>query len=388
MDKTKIDNLINLKEDFIKLRIEKNSKLPHQINLIDELHANENAHSRIFLKILCFKENNRYPLFELFLNFLNDGFEKIKIVQPKFTAELDRIDVLIQDADYAIIVENKVNGAVDQHEQILRYINILENKGYNENGKIIYVLYLTKDGGSPSENSIPTKHRDSLGNRYREINFKDNILPWLENSVLPSCRLKDILLTSAVQQYIDHLHGLFHTRNIEKKMNEELKNYLTQKIEEKYSVVNLSSLSQIKEDIGSILYFVNEIQKDIFKKDIFEWFNKIKNKKNTEIITNITLEKIPDSYLFLGVKLKYKGVNFGCAIGLDNFSTKPYFGITIRDCSDKKFEIIEDLIKSTEFSTWASSSRWYIYQLCEIDTVFSKFENIVETFEKIINKEV
>ena len=77
MDKTKIDNLINLKEDFIKLRIEKNSKLPHQINLIDELHANENAHSRIFLKILCFKENNRYPLFELFLNFFKSIIQKI-----------------------------------------------------------------------------------------------------------------------------------------------------------------------------------------------------------------------------------------------------------------------------------------------------------------------
>ena len=43
---------INFAEELSKIREKERQKLPYNFNLIDELHANENAHTRILLKLL------------------------------------------------------------------------------------------------------------------------------------------------------------------------------------------------------------------------------------------------------------------------------------------------------------------------------------------------
>lgn len=48
---------------------------------------------------------------------------------------------------------------------------------------------------------------------------------WLEEIVLPNIKIKDTYLISAIQQYIDHLKGLFQQRLIDKNMNENLENF-------------------------------------------------------------------------------------------------------------------------------------------------------------------
>jgi predicted PP-loop superfamily ATPase len=70
-------------------------KLPYHINLIDELHANENAHSRILEKLLKQKTHEgKFELLESFIEYLkekgkeNEDFSKIKIKEPKITMAL------------------------------------------------------------------------------------------------------------------------------------------------------------------------------------------------------------------------------------------------------------------------------------------------------------
>lgn len=53
--------LFDLVEAVEKIKEEWLSKLPYHLNVIDELHINENAHSRILTKLLQYKsESGRY----------------------------------------------------------------------------------------------------------------------------------------------------------------------------------------------------------------------------------------------------------------------------------------------------------------------------------------
>ena len=61
-----IDFVTNLKV-FQKVYEHEEFLLPFHFNVIDELHANENAHSRILQKLLLYKRKNEYPFLLSFL---------------------------------------------------------------------------------------------------------------------------------------------------------------------------------------------------------------------------------------------------------------------------------------------------------------------------------
>ena len=61
------DISMNVKEEKKKLL----SQLPYHINVIDELHINENAHSRILAKILQFRDTSgKYEILESLIDFI------------------------------------------------------------------------------------------------------------------------------------------------------------------------------------------------------------------------------------------------------------------------------------------------------------------------------
>ena len=74
-------------------------------------------------------------------------------------------------------------------------------KGYKENQ--IYVLYLTRDGSKVLQEQSweidGVNYQESFSNRYIHISFRDNILQWLKDYVLPNCRIKDVYLKSMVR---------------------------------------------------------------------------------------------------------------------------------------------------------------------------------------------
>ena len=191
--------------------------LPFHINVIDELHANENAHTRILTHLLKYKEDGKHIILTSFLKqiptFNVDSFD---IEKSKVYFNRDNIDGLIEkDGEYAVIIENKIHWAVDQDKQIERYVNSEIERGIPSDN--IWVIYLTRDGRKKVEGySLTEKTKDILGNRFLEMDYYHNILPWLKEAVLPNCRVKEEWLESAIKQYIDHLEGLFDIRDSRK----------------------------------------------------------------------------------------------------------------------------------------------------------------------------
>ena len=196
---------------------EQEAALPFHINVIDELHANENAHTRILTHLLKYKEDGKHVILASFLKQLPAfNVESFNIEKSKVYFNRDNIDGLIEkDGEYAVIIENKIHWAVDQDKQIERYVNTEIERGIPSDN--IWVIYLTRDGQKKVEGySLTKKTMEILGDRFLKMDYYHNILPWLKETVLPNCRVREEWLESAIKQYVDHLEGLFDIRDSRK----------------------------------------------------------------------------------------------------------------------------------------------------------------------------
>ncbi len=280
MNEKIVDEIFELTKELAKLKADFKDKLPFHLNVIDELRASENAHSRIFMKVLEYKDGDSYPFLKSFL--ANVGI-KAEITNPNISVEKSRIDGLILDKDYTVIIENKINYAPDQNEQIQRYVKVVTKEKYSYDLNKVHVIYLTRWGMKKVEEySLPNALREALGGRFYECSFRHNILAWLEDEVLPYCRLSETVLISAVQQYIDHLKGMFFLRKDLSHMDAEIKKYIKEKLElNGTQVENLdkidSKILEVQEYLGVLNSFVIQTRDKLRADFLTKLFNKLNN---------------------------------------------------------------------------------------------------------------
>lgn len=255
--------------------IAKNKHLvPYHLNLIDELHINENGHSRILYKLLEYRNpNGDYIFLKSLLKYISKNcevFEKICVTNPEITQELCRIDLWVRDraGGYAIIFENKVYNATDQEAQIARYIECTQSNGYPLDK--IFVVYMPQmDDKDPVDDSWG-KYKEDFASRYVKFSFRNGVLPWLKSDVLPSIPDKDKLLKSAIEQYVDYLEGLFKQRESDKQLYIMIENYIKEKLGlNDDPFVNKQELERKIEELDEVRqYLVNMI--DTCKKQLIE----------------------------------------------------------------------------------------------------------------------
>ena len=242
------------------------NKLPYGANVIDELHAGENAHSRILRMLLQYSGGSKFPVYESFINLIRNKIvetipDDIRCCKPLFVNEEGRIDLLIKEYScphkFAIIIENKVCGAMDQDKQIQRYIEKIEEDNVDTNR--IFVVYLTKDGTKDvSDDSLTDKAKEKLGiteyssGRFIRLDYMNHILPWLQNEVFPNIPIKEEILISSIRLYIDYLKGICGKREGEK----QIINIIETKMKEE---LNIKSV----EDFVNLYNEVNEFNKQV-----------------------------------------------------------------------------------------------------------------------------
>jgi hypothetical protein len=104
--------------------------------LISDHYQRETFHSDILKELLDPKaKHGEQQLFlNLFLEFLNShhnaGIDRSLYVNASVEKEEAKIDILIKGSKHAIIIENKINDAKDEHRQIPRYLEVAKAKGY------------------------------------------------------------------------------------------------------------------------------------------------------------------------------------------------------------------------------------------------------------------
>jgi len=349
------------------------AKLPYHINLIDELHADENAHSRILAKLLKQKSPyGKYEILESFVRYLATKsvyFGNIHVKNPDIMQEIEHIDLWIRDkaGNYAIIVENKIHWASDQKVQLSRYIDKTKGQSFEE--EQIYVIYLSPIYDKTPDEQTWGSYKEKFQERFINLSYKDDILSWLINEVLPNVRLKDKFLSSALEQYIDSLEGLFDLRTINKQMNMELQEFIKQELGLTGNPQDdFDKLWTKQDEINKISYQIdtlrNNCEQEIFK----QWKDIVKEK-----YTNYQQIDIYDG---VGLEIPVKDTSVQVMIGI--YSGDLFYQVNTHSTDVSLPQEVIDKVgrllprKSGRHTIWAPLPR------VAHDEVFRKFCEVVE----------
>ena len=328
-------NVKDLYDDFFVYFYKKNRILvQYNFNLLDEQCGSikENSHTNILMKLLEYRNQYGYVFLEDFISSLTDFGIKIEGDVRFETEHFDRTDgkqgridgLIYNKGEYAIIIENKVNRAPNQKDQLKRYIESVLGKGEKKDEIVdiekVYVVFLTQSGvedpddesrnymqnnGILNKTDSSTEERELLsGPRYFACSYSEHILPWLEERVLPIVMQKEIMLYTGLVQYIDFLKGMMNKREEQTILLEEGIKWFKEKvsleggkIKEKNAYlktiyVELPKLSktrnkEIDKDELKCINLLRNIVMDVANEPMANYLNKTKefiaSKKNTLI---------------------------------------------------------------------------------------------------------
>ena len=381
------NSLLKFSNLFQQTLVTEKRHLPYHINVIDELHINENGHSRVLCKLLCYTNaKGEYEFLESLVKYIIRSsrvseFERIKIVNPIITQEISRIDLWVRDRDkkYAIIFENKIYNAADQEAQISRYIEKTIADGYDK--KNIFVVCLSQSGTNPDPQSWGN-YFEEFSSRYVNLSFNQDVLLWLKQEVFPNIREKDSHLKSAVHQYIDYLDGLFFLRTIDNTMNMNLDKLISDHLK-------LEECKDDKERACLIQEKMNELQ------DLIQKMQSLKDKTRQNVFNEwkqITKEKFPE--FRTSEKGYYADVTIDMINGkrvialISQEKTQLYCQAQFDDSLPQEERNIENTKLMTLKDILPINNWWCIYKYFpqdDYDGVFNLFIEVVERCKKLVD---
>ena len=401
--KKNIQDILVLAGDFSEIYNKEKNNLPYHINLIDELHANENAYSRIFAKILGYNKDNKFPILEEFFQdvcHFNLSVENVKI---KNVDSCGRIDIPIFDDKYVVIIENKVTDkAADQNGekggQLARYIETIRDK-YGKDQEEIYVIYTPKYTRETCpecwESKDGTSYKESFKNRFRSLSYRDCIYPWFKNKILPRInKTNNVYLNSAVEQYVDHLEGLFSLRTINKNMNMNLQKFIKEqfKLPENNPEKALEILTEKENDFNNVISQISILKEELQKSIVINIFEGWKKQleydfPNLDIVCDNF--EIDVNCINLGVKFKIDDHEFAALVECNNVVTHNlYFGIgrhfvseTMHKTSENLQNIIIDCGLDQPSDQW-----WYSWKYTKIDKAYAELNGLIKCIESQMGK--
>lgn len=380
--------LFELVESVEKTKEEWLPQLPYHLNVIDELHINENAHSRILTKLLQYEsESGKYDFLESLLTYIVakrdcTSFGRIKIEKPQITHEKCRIDLWVRDKEYAIIFENKVYNARDREHQLSKYIN--QTKQYNYREEQIFVVYLSSWGQEPDKQSWG-KYKNAFSGRYVNLSFRDDIIEWLKEQVIPNIRDKDFYLKSAVLQYIDCLEGIYKKRTIDKEMNMEIRKVIEERLKLDKCLDNSEKVRLLQskiDDMDEILQQMETMQNEYRNKIFASWREEVASRYPQYRHTS------PEDDTHVGVIMEIGGVEVWAYI-FENSQLYCQVELT-KDLPNRKRNIkkswvylgLEDLLPQEQ-----ADAIWKYFDYNDFEGAFNCFLQVVERCRQEIERE-
>lgn len=366
-----IDTLFEYLDTIRKMRVEAGIDKHYATNILDILNPTEPLVSKILCSFLSFTQNGKFCLWRSFTeNFLSRcGFKNKWINKPIFSSEENRIDILVKEQSYAVIVENKIHDAIFQRNQLARYINVTKSLTNEDN---VFIVLLPKesyngyiDGIPDSVWRLPCDWKVSNNERKCALrgdstrcacdienlsedkqkkikckdckNFKEHylnrtkvldntFLDWLDQEIENASA--DAIMQSAMILFSDYLKGIRYLRNKDMfimTITNCLRNKLISKDDsDANNFKNISemieSVTDLKIGLERLAVTYSEELIDKWHTSFKEWYNKqpVKNKYPLKYITNTSFY------------IEIKGVQIGCWSGKDNHNNNylnyPYWG--------------------------------------------------------------
>ena len=167
----------------------------------------ENFHSDVIALLLSPKERHlqKEKFFKLFLSFLIEKYGAIidenNYQNYEVLREKGRIDIWIKDkiSKRCIIIENKINDAIDMPNQIERYYDYASEKGYLVDNIVYLTLNGKKNAPKVGKKEIDDKIIDIVAFAQDEKNLCND---WLFNCYIEAKERKDDDSSTFIYQYI------------------------------------------------------------------------------------------------------------------------------------------------------------------------------------------
>lgn len=138
----------------------------------------ENIHSKIIAGFLAPNGSHGFgnAFLEEFCKKINIDFANFKdsTVRTEYSTETGRFDIIIEKADAAIVIENKIY-AGEQRSQLSRYAEWL-----NRNKEKKYLIFLTLKGAKA--HTITEQDKERLSS-YCELSYAIEVVGWLEHCI-------------------------------------------------------------------------------------------------------------------------------------------------------------------------------------------------------------
>ena len=372
-----------------KLLGEKLNKLPYKFNLLEEVWADENAHSRILINLL--RDKTTLHSFISFLKRRYDSrfdFDEESMVSPQITSERYRIDGLICEHNkYAIIIENKIHGAKEQSKQLSRYIEKCNSLGYSLSK--IFVIYITRTQYEHASKQTWGEFKDSFSDQYVDISYKEDIIDWLDEYYQEIPR-KEEDLASGIYQYKAYLIQL--TNNYKyKKMDPNIKNLITSslQLEDKNGEEQLLALKANKSAIDNLSGYIDALMIEAYKKIFEEWSNKLEMEFNSpELLPHST----DDNYLKAGIILPCCE-NYKIAVLIEqNLQNKNiYYGFGRHHISEQLIPEVktfcESLLVERELEGWRTNDNiwWYCWKYITVESGYADLVALIKLVQDKMN---
>lgn len=274
------------------------TSLPFNFNILDAQCGTikENSHTNILMKLLEYKNQYGYVFLKDFIKladfniqieeskpvtFETEYFDAVPIEKEENKKKQGRIDGLVyQENNFAIIIENKVNGAPPQPRQLERYIkSVLGNgrRNLNIDSNNVFVVFLTKDGVEPQDDESIEYMRDEgilyeseqsdsskliSGPQYFACSYRYDILPWLENSVQPLVYQRELILNTGLVQYIDFLKGMLGERDEDNEIRKNCREKFNELVK---SILDSKNLEEQNTELHKLYIYLQNLYKDIKK---------------------------------------------------------------------------------------------------------------------------
>ena len=387
MNEQELSDLLDFAKEFSITKENEKQRLPFHLNLIDQLHINEKAHSRILMHLLRYQDKEGKYVFLFSLIELickkkqKEGFRFVleSIQNPSFTHDKENIDLWVRDENYAIIFENKVYNAVDQEAQLCRYIDKTNKRYKLEN---IFVIYLPKYDKEPDRQSWGN-FEESFRPRYAKLSYYYDILPWLKDNVRPCIEDKELFLQTAIIQYIDYLEGLFKKREIDKTMNMELNKLIEKHLELEGNSVEMKvkNLHESIRNVKDILYQMEALS-ETYRQRIHEEIRKKTKEKYPELKTNVQ-HPTSNGWLVTDVTFKIDNKEAIVYMGMDSYYYCGFYfdyNLPEEERQVQKGIIVEELKKDL---VAPPNSRQQIYKSFDKEDFEAAFEFFCSIVDKV-----
>jgi len=317
-----IRELLEIYGIILKAKENVKGKVKYHFNALLNVDPDEPKVSKILAGFFLQKTNGDYRILKDFVNrywgsSLSSMIKSPIIITEEVVKNDRRIDILVYEKDkYAIVMENKIWDASDQPNQLANYIEAMMGGSYNFNEDQIYIAYLPKiKEHLPSPNSWKREGTDEsfeeeFKDRFKLIDFKEEILPWLESSKEIQKIIENQYFENSRFLFIDFLRRKLDIDNIDnmaqKEIEKQLRDYFSASdndIAEADKLVQLiDNLPKI--DIKEVVKYLAKIRKEKTKLAMQEWLTYLQRDYPSNYFDDST-----KSHMAIGTTVSYRSIS-------------------------------------------------------------------------------